>query len=201
MRKRVAAVVLAAGRATRFSGGKLLVPAPERPLIRITVEKLVDLVDDVVVVLGNDSDRVLAALGDLNVRVQVNENYEDGIGSSVAAGVRALAADVDAALIALGDQPIPPSVIEQLIAAYRSRNKAIVAPVYDGTLGNPVLFDRSFFSELLQLNGDRGARALIEQNPARMLGVAFPFAPPIDVDTAEDYGLLLRQSLEPPPAN
>lgn len=198
--KRVTAVVLAAGRATRFSGPKLLAPVPDRPLIRTTVEKLVGLVDAVVVVLGHESDAVVVALGDAPVRTVINPEYEDGLGTSVAAGVSSLRADDDGVMIALGDQPIPVEVLARLLAVYREGNASIVAPVYDGVLGNPVVFDRQFFGELKQLQGDRGARALVEANRDQLVTIDFAFAPPIDVDTAEDYGLLMRQMLEPPRA-
>lgn len=189
-----AAVVLAAGTARRFGGQKLLVPLHGRPLVRRTVENvLASGVTDVVVVLGADADGVQAALAGLPVRFVVNPDYRDGMSTSLRCGIRALDPDVEAALIVLGDQPtVGPELMRRVVAAQRDSGKPIAAPVYAGTQGNPVVFARAVFGELDALDGDRGAREIVQRDPARVAHVHVHGAMPRDVDTREDYEALGR---------
>jgi molybdenum cofactor cytidylyltransferase len=190
----VAAVVLAAGTASRFGGQKLLVPLRGQPLVRRTVENvLASGVTDVVVVLGADADGVQAALAGLPVRFVVNPDYRHGMSTSLHCGIRALGPDVEAALIVLGDQPtVGPELMRRIIAAQRDSGKPIAAPVYAGTQGNPVVFARAVFGELEALDGDRGARSVVQRDPARVAHVHVDSAMPRDVDTREDYEALGR---------
>jgi molybdenum cofactor cytidylyltransferase len=192
--RRIAGVVLAAGRSVRFVGTKLLARIDDDPLVRIVVDDVLRAVDQVVVVLGHDADRVSAALAGLPVKFVSNGRYTEGMGTSVGAGVAALPDDSDAVLIVLGDQPVGVAVINSLITAYQQGGHAIVAPVYDGVRGNPVIFDRRFFPELLTLTGDRGARDLIDRHTDILTAVPFAFPPPLDVDTQEDLQKLQRPS-------
>src|SRR5262249_56261021 len=107
-------------------------------------------------------DRALRqALDGLPVRFVVNPRPQDGEGSSVAAGGAALKPWTTAALIALGDQPrMPAAVIPALLEAFRRSGKAIVAPLYQGIQGTPVVFSSEVFAELRALTGDAGARAV-----------------------------------------
>jgi molybdenum cofactor cytidylyltransferase len=189
----IGGVVLAAGRGVRFDGAKLLANIGGVPLARIVVEDVVRALDHVTVVLGHDADRVRDALAGLPAQIVVNARYTEGMGTSISSGVSALPRDIDAALIALGDQPVGVDVINTLIAAYRGGH-SIVAPTYDGVRGNPVIFDRVFFAELIALTGDRGARDLIDRHVEVLTTVPFSFPPPLDVDTREDLENLQRRS-------
>lgn len=186
-------MVLAAGRSVRFEGTKLLAQVGTVPLLRIVVETVVSAVDSVVVVLGHDAEQVRTALSGLPVKSVVNPRYAEGMGTSVAAGVSALPNDIDAVLIALGDQPVRAEVITELIVAYGHGQPSIVAPAYNGVRGNPVLFDRSLFHELETLTGDRGARDLIGRHQRLAMIIPFGFPAPLDVDTQDDFQKLLRQ--------
>ena len=192
--RRIAGVVLAAGKSVRFAGTKLLAHIGDVPLVRIVVNDVLRVVDPVVVVVGHDADRVSKALAGLPVVFASNARYTEGMGTSVGAGVAALPAEIDAALIALGDQPVGIDVINTLITAYQQGEAAIVAPVYDGVRGNPVIFDRRFFPDLMALAGDRGARDLIDRHADLLTAVPFAFAPPVDIDTQEDLQKLQRPS-------
>jgi molybdenum cofactor cytidylyltransferase len=129
-----------------------------------------------------------AALAGLEVQIVVNAAPEEGQASSVRAGIAALPAAVDTALIALGDQPaLAPTVIPALLAARRASAKPIVAPRYRDGQGNPVLFKREVFPELLRLTGDQGARPVIQREPARVEWVELDLPMPPDVDTPGDY--------------
>src|SRR5207249_4620670 len=118
----------------------------------------------------------------------LNPSPEAGQASSIRVGIAALPAGTGAALIVLGDQPfLPPAVIPALLAARRHTRKAIVAPRYRDGRGNPVLFSREVFPELLEVSGDQGARAVLESDPERVALVDFDLPMPRDLDTTEDY--------------
>jgi molybdenum cofactor cytidylyltransferase len=185
----IAAIVLAAGLSRRMGQRKLLMPVGGRALLWHAVEGvLAGGVDSVWVVTGPDVEPVAAALAGLDVQIVVNPAPEGGQAGSVRAGIAALPASVDAALIALGDQPLlAPSIIPALLAARRTTPKLIVAPRYRDGQGNPVLFKREIFPELLRLTGDQGGRPIIQQDPARVEWVELDLPMPPDVDTPDDY--------------
>lgn len=185
----IAAVVLAAGLSRRMGQAKLLMPVGGKALIRHAVETvLASGVDSVWVVTGPDVEPIAAALAGLDVQLVVNAAPEEGQAGSLRAGIAALPASVDAVLIALGDQPaLAPSIIPALLAARRTSAKLIVAPRYRDGQGNPVLFKREIFPELLRLTGDQGARPIIQKEPARVEWVELDLPMPPDVDTPADY--------------
>ena len=185
----IAAVVLAAGLSRRMGQAKLLMPVGGKALIRHAVETvLASGVDSVWVVTGPDVEPIAAALAGLDVQLVVNAAPEEGQAGSLRAGIAALPASVDAVLIALGDQPaLAPSIIPALLAARRTSAKLIVAPRYRDGQGNPVLFKREIFPELLHLIGDQGARPIIQKEPARVEWVELDLPMPPDVDTPADY--------------
>jgi len=183
----VAAVVLAAGSGSRFGSTKQLALAHDRPLLRLALESIARTpLGEIVVVLGADAGRVASVLAGLPVRIVVNEHHATGMGSSVAAGIGALPAGTAAAVVALGDQPLPPGVVDALVRRWRDGAAQIVVPSYRGTRGNPVLFDASVFPELESLTGDQGARQLIAAAGERVDLVELDVDLPIDVDTADD---------------
>ena len=187
----IAAIVLAAGFARRMGRQKLLLRLQGRPVVRWAVERIAPHVEDVVVVTGQDDAAVREALAGLSVRFAVNPNPQAGQGSSIAVGVAALKPWSRAVLIALGDQPrVPDPVVPALLDAFTLTGKAIVAPVYRGTQGTPVLFGAEIFPELRQLTGDAGARAVVTAQPDRVERVLFDLPMPPDVDTPEDYARL-----------
>jgi molybdenum cofactor cytidylyltransferase len=185
----IAAVVLAAGRSARMGRAKLLLDLSGKPVVARSVElALAGGADEAVVVVGPDGDRIRTALEGLRVRFIVNPRPEEGQGSSISHGVAGLGPGVAAALILLGDQPaIPSHVIPALIETFWRAGTPIVASVYRGVQGNPVLFGAAAFPELLALTGDRGARRVVEKDPGRVTRVPFDCPMPLDIDTEEDY--------------
>jgi molybdenum cofactor cytidylyltransferase len=166
-----------------------------RPLVRVVAEQaLAARLDHVLVVVGASGGAVAAALAGLPVEVVENQAYAAGQSTSLRAGIAALAPAIGAAMVLLGDQPfVTPAIVERLVADWRASGAAIVAPVYRGQRGNPVLFGRGVFPELLAIQGDQGARAILAANPARVRAVAFDDDRPLaDIDTPEDYERLVR---------
>jgi molybdenum cofactor cytidylyltransferase len=184
----VTAVVLAAGRSSRMGDqNKLVVDVFGTPMIARVVDALLgSSVERVVVVTGHERERVEAALAGRGLTFVHNPDYATGMSTSLRAGVRALGPEVDAALVCLGDMPwIAAPHVDALIDAFQPvEGREICVPVYQGKRGNPVLFAARFFDEMSQLEGDVGARALIDahaevvfQVPVDQSGVL------VDVDT------------------
>ena len=185
-------ILLAAGSAGRFGAQKLLQELDGKPLIRWTAEALDAVVPDhLLVVVPPHAGKLRAALSGLRVRFVENRRAEEGMGTSIAAGVAALDPDAEAVLVTLADVPFGPSLIlPAVVQRFRKGVDEIVAPSYRGAPGHPVLFARSVFPELLALEGDRGARAVIDRDPARRFTLELDVEPPRDVDTPEDLARL-----------
>ena len=174
-----------------MGGGKLLLVLGGQPIVRWSVEALRPHVDDLVVVTGGGGEAIRAALAGLDVRFVENPRPEAGQGSSIAVGASALRAGTEAVIVALGDQPrVPPDVVPALLATWHRTSKAIVAPVYRGLQGTPVLFAAEVVPELTALTGDAGARGVVGARPARVARVPFDHEMPPDVDTPDDFARL-----------
>ena len=188
---RTAAVILAAGTASRFGSAKVFARLGGRPL----VDRVIDAAEaaglgEVVVVLGPPSDDEASA--DLRrVRVVRNDRPQEGLSSSVRIGLAALGADVDAAVVLLGDQPlVSPTVIRALLDAEVPAGRSIVVPRYAGGGGqNPTLVLRHAWSLAADLTGDRGFGPLIGAHPELIVEVAADGSNP-DVDTPADLALV-----------
>jgi molybdenum cofactor cytidylyltransferase len=185
----ISAIVLAAGLSRRMGSAKLLLDLQGQPVIRRSVAPLVGVVGEIVVVTGIEDSALREALAGLPVRFAVNPQPEQGQGTSIACGVRALGSSTRAAFVVLGDQPrLPAGLMSALLDALERSGKPIVAPVYHGGVqGNPVLFASEVFGELAALDGDAGARAVVNARPERVERVAIDAAMPRDLDTPEDY--------------
>jgi molybdenum cofactor cytidylyltransferase len=190
--RRVAAVVLAAGRSTRMGAiNKLIAEIGGKPLVRIAAEQaLASHAAPVIVVTGHERQRVEAALKGLPVRLVHNPDYAEGLGSSLKAGIAAVPAEADGAIICLGDMPqVTSALIDKLLAAFDPEKGAlVVVPSIDGRRGNPVVWSRRFFHDLMQIQGDIGARYLIGSYAEAVAEVPVTDeAALIDVDTQETF--------------
>jgi molybdenum cofactor cytidylyltransferase len=188
--RNVAAIILAAGRSTRMGGpNKLLAELGDKPLVRIVTEQaLASKAQGVIVVTGHQAEQVEKALHGLNVKFVRNPDFAEGLASSVKAGIAAVASDADGAVICLGDMPlISAHLIDRLIEAFApDRGNLIAVPVSDNRRGNPVLWSRRFFNELMTLDGDIGARHLIARHSAAVAEVPVEgFGAFLDIDTPQ----------------
>jgi molybdenum cofactor cytidylyltransferase len=196
---RIAGVVLAAGMSRRLGRPKQLLVLDGLPLVAHVVDRaLTSSLDDVVVVTGARMKDVQVALVGRSVRFVQNARFEEGQGTSLAAGISALPADVDAAVILLGDQPgISAATIDRVTAAYRERGAPVVMAQYGEQRGHPVLFGRETFPELMALGGDMGGREVVRSYRDQLVLVDGGVdAPPSDVDTEEAWIELQRSWLE-----
>ncbi len=187
---RVAGIILAAGKSSRMGKMKLLLDVHGKPMLGHVVESaLHSALDQVIVVLGNEYERVLASIDFKVATVVFNADFLKGQSTSLKAGIAAVGENCDAALFLLGDMPLVDSgVIDALLQKHKAARASIVVPVFAGRRGNPVLLARSLFPMVLALEGDIGARAilaahedLIETVDVEHDGIL------LDVDTWEDY--------------
>jgi molybdenum cofactor cytidylyltransferase len=200
--KRIAAVVLAAGRSTRMGAvNKLIAEIGGKSLVRIAAEQaLASQASPVIVVTGHQRDKVEAALAGLNVRFVHNPDYGEGLGTSLRTGIAAVPPDADGAVICLGDMPqVDAGLIDKLIGAFDpERGALVVVPTIEGRRGNPVVWARRFFPDLMAITGDVGARHLIGSVPEAVAEVPVAGdAALADIDTPEGLSRA-KASLETP---
>ena len=186
----VVGVLLAGGTSSRFGErNKLLADLAGEPLVRHAARTLLDAdLSEVVAVVGYEAEAVRSALADLDVRIVQNPEYEAGLSTSVARGVAAaIERDADAAVFLPGDMPdVNPASVRLLVDAYRAGLGTALATACDGRRGNPVLFARRYFEELLAVEGDVGGRAILFGSDDAALVETGDTGVREDVDTAED---------------
>jgi molybdenum cofactor cytidylyltransferase len=193
----IAGVLLAAGRSQRMGQPKLLLPWHGEPLIRFVARQILHSgLDELIVVIGHRAEHLSAALDGLALRIVRNDDFLDGQSTSLRAGIAALHPATVAALVLLADQPLlQPETIDTLIDLYRREQPPIVVPRHAGQRGNPVLFDRRLFPELLAISGDQGARSVIQshEHELRWLDTA-DGGILLDIDTPDAYSALIERS-------
>ena len=200
-RPSTAIILLAAGASTRMGSPKLLLTYGNRGLLRHAAEvAAASVCRPILVVLGAYANQLVPEIGNLPVQSLINERWADGMGSSIQIGVGAIktydrADNIKALVLMLCDQPyVTAAVINNLVAAYHSSGKGIIASEYAGTLGVPALFGREYFAELVTMSGAAGAKLIIATHASDVVSVPFPKGI-TDIDTAEDYRQLQRAML------
>lgn len=183
----ISAVILAAGESRRMGYTKQLLPWSQGKLLLQHVLHRVStcpaIEGDIRVVIGAEKEKVKQSIQELNKGFQVieNPNYQEGLMSSIRAGLKDLPARTEAVLFFLGDKPFwEPALVARMVEEYHRSNCKIVAPFFAGRQGHPVLVSTSLLSDLHELKGDYGLKPLIESNEQHILSV--------DV---EDSGILL----------
>ena len=191
----VYALVLAAGSASRFGATKQLVDINGLPMVRRATEAAAAACGNrVVLVVGHDWKAVSNA-GMLDAGFLVyNDQHADGLGSSIATGIRSLRHVATAVLIVLADQPLVTARhLHALVDAWSGGGDEIVATAFDEAMGPPILFARDCFDELQGLTGDNGGKHLLSDPRFRRRTIALDAAA-IDIDTAEDLRQISRSA-------
>jgi len=192
---RIGAVILAAGKSTRMGEPKPLLVLDGKTLLEHALENVrAAKVSDLVLVLGYAAHTIQQQAAIKGTKVVVNEAYQDGMASSLRAGLCALDTKTDAVFVILADQPFVRSeTLDLLIERYQQSGAQIVIPMYRGFRGNPVLLDRSVFAEVMALSGDIGCRAIfgahlegIVKAPVDDIGIL------LDIDSKEDFARMQR---------
>lgn len=186
----VAAVILAAGLATRMGGDKVLLPIEGRPMVQHVVDAaLASKASQTVVVVGHRANDVRRTLTGRPVTVVTNSDYADGMSTSLRAGLAAVDPQASGALILLGDQPfVRPALLDALIDRFATCGKVVVRPSVGGRPSNPVLVAAALFPELRAQRGDVGGRQVIERRRDEVSLV--PVEDPhelVDIDTPAAY--------------
>lgn len=191
----ISGVVLAAGTSLRLGRPKQLLAYHGSPLTQHVIDAAIAAgLDDVIVVLGERAEEMLAQLAlPPPARAVLNPDYLQGQSSSLRAGLRAVGPESRAAVILLGDQPtVGVEAIRAVRAEYERRGGPVVRATYGGEPGHPVLIDRSVWSYVEAIAGDVGARELLADHPDWVVPVAVAGERPHDVDSWEDYQRLLE---------
>ncbi len=184
----IAGLLLAAGRSSRMgAANKLLAEFDGVPLVRRSADALLSSgLDRVVVVTGHQGERIRSALAGLDVEFVDNPNFATGLSSSIKAGLAALDGEADGALVSLADMPaIDAKALRRMADAFRADSQAVIRATHGGVRGNPVLLPRSLFAEAMKLEGDVGARHLIEGGSVPVHDLEIGQAASLDVDTPE----------------
>jgi len=193
-RNPIAGIILAAGASTRFGRPKQLLRLKDKYMLEWVLDAaLGSRLDRIVLVLGDSHQRVLQALDQKlqnpKLSIEINPEFHKGQSHSVRAGLSKVKDDFAAVMFLLGDQPmINSATINFLLERYRAAGKDICVPTYRGKRKNPTIFGQRFYSQLMEISGDKGARELIDDNPHRVSTVEIE--DPLcffDIDTQKDF--------------
>jgi CTP:molybdopterin cytidylyltransferase MocA len=194
-RSALALILLAAGASSRYGSPKQLLRIDGEALVRRAARSALECGAEVLVVTGAAAAEVGAQLDDLPVARIHNADWAQGMGGSIACGIRQLqhgATPPAAVIVCLADQPlIGRAQLQQLIDAHHAAPAAIVVADHGTTLGPPCLFPAAHFHELAALRGAQGARKVIDAHRDEVVAVAMPEAA-VDIDTPDDYAVVLR---------
>lgn len=181
------AILLAAGASTRLGRTKQLIEVEGEPLLRRAARALLETSPRaLVVVLGHDAGALGPCVADLPLQRIVARDHAEGLAASLRAGIAALPAACEGALVALTDQPaLDGAHLRALCDAWRRTPARACASAYAGVLGVPALLPRAWFADAMLLRGDTGARALLRARAAEVVAIAAP-ALARDLDTPDD---------------
>jgi molybdenum cofactor cytidylyltransferase len=188
----ISAIVLAAGESRRMGKTKQLLDVGGKPLLQHILDRIHQTeVDEVILVLGHEAERIQKKISPLRAKVVLNPDYRQGMITSIRQGLQALDPRSKAFFIVLGDQPgIEPGVYNLLIREFRNRfpQKTIFLPAYKGRRGHPALFSVKHRVEALRIEGDRGFRKVLEMVPQEVFQVEMESESIVnDLDTPQDY--------------
>jgi molybdenum cofactor cytidylyltransferase len=192
----ISAIILAAGLSKRMKlGNKLLLEKNNVPIIKTTLERVAaSKVNEVIVVLGKDPSLIKNKVNDKRVKCVTNIDYRNGISSSIKKGLKKVNKNNIGAMICLADMPlIKTGTYNQIINSYYQNNRKNIIPYFEHIRGNPVLFDKLYFKDLMEIEGDEGARVLIKKHPEIFFNLTVLDQGIIkDIDDANQYYEFLK---------
>lgn len=197
MNSRIWAIILAAGESRRMGSPKLVLPFRGKTIIENVVGNISrSKIENMILVLGADSEKIIKAVEPADVKLCYNENYSQGMLSSVRCGFSSLPHDFRAALVFQGDQPmIGSEITNALIDAYKKSGKGIIIPTFEKKRGHPLLLDSKYREEVMKLDDSEGLRALPYKFPHDVLEVEVEHQGILkDIDTEADYFSELNQT-------
>lgn len=192
----VAGILLAAGTSSRMGKNKMLFELNGESVLHGAVRRaLAGGLSPLLVVLGHEPDKARKEIDDLPCQVVINPNYEQGINSSVKAGISALPAGTQATVVMLADMLfVTPDMISGLIDRYRESEAPLVISDYEGVNAPPMLYDKSLFGELLEMTGEGCGRQVVRRHREEAEVLSWPAAALADIDVPEDYERALASS-------
>jgi molybdenum cofactor cytidylyltransferase len=188
-------IILAAGPSSRLGQPKQLLVYREKTLVgNICAEAGKAGLHPVVVVTGSGAESIKKELENVPAEIVYNSQWPSGMASGIVAGLSSLLAlnkNIDAVIIAVCDQPfVSATLFNRLMERKAEQNKGMIGCAYAGTVGTPVLFDKTYFDQLLSLRGDEGAKKLLKTHSSDLASISFDKGN-IDIDTPDDYKQLL----------
>jgi len=196
----ISAIVLAAGESRRMGQTKQLLKWESKTMLQQVLDNLFNSrVEEVILVLGHEAERILEKVDTRRVKLVINQNYREGMITSIQQGLLALHEQAESFFIVLADQPgIGPEIFDRLISEFKrsTPQKNIVLPTYRGRRGHPALFGLKYKKEAGRLKGDVGLRQIIREHPEDILAVEVDSDSILqDIDTPDDYDQQLRTKL------
>jgi molybdenum cofactor cytidylyltransferase len=186
----IAGILLAAGTSSRMGRNKMLFELEGESVLRRAVRRaLAGGLSPLVVVLGHESERSARELDGLPCQWALNPLYEQGINSSLKAGIQAVQdLEAKAAMVMLADMPFVTSeMIAAMIARYRGSRAPLVISDYEGVNAPPMVYDQSLFAELLLMEGEGCGRQVVRRHKQEAEVLAWPVSALQDLDVPEDY--------------
>lgn len=175
MKYNITAIILAAGSSTRFGDkNKLLKPFMDSSIFGHVVKTMTNLpIAEVILVTGYEHEKIAEAIKHSNVHIIHNSEFQTGIASSIKCGVSAASQKTEGYMICLGDMPyITMEYIKNLLDTFiNSQIPSIIVPTFQYRKGNPVIFSKNFIDDLLKIEGDKGAREVIDNHPDSIIEV------------------------------
>lgn len=197
----ISATILAAGSSSRMGrDNKLLLPVHGQPIINHVCNAVMkSKIKNVVVVTGYQHSQIEEILPETIDNVMYNEQWENGMASSISLGISSLPSTIDGNMVILGDMPLLTAEIIDMIFDKFLENKGqkIVYPIWRDVQCNPVIFPKKYFSEIRSLRGDQGCKVLIKKSLDSTIGVHVNSSEvSFDCDTMDDYSVLISNDLK-----
>ena len=195
-----AGIILAAGMSTRLGQLKQLLKVGGKTILSMVIDAaLFSDLDKILLVLGHQSDKIIAAMGDKlrnpKLSVIINSRYQEGMSTSIQCAMEKIKDDFSSFMIILGDQPLlSKDTINFILSRFWASNKGICVPVHKGKRGPPVCFSNEFYDDIFNISGDIGAREIIKNKPEHTLDVEIEDSDCFfDIDNEADLERLLSR--------